>query len=914
MSKWNYHVISNTHWDREWRYPFQTYRMDLVDMMDRLLHILEKDNRYHSYLLDSQTVILEDYLEIRPENEEKIKEFVKEGRIQIGPWYTLPDEWGCPGEALVRNLLIGHKVAKQFGKVMKVGYTPFSNGQISQMPQLYRGFDINSCFFYRGIGKHIAPSDFIWEGPDGSQLFGFRFGDYARYNYYYLVYRPCLVGRSLREREYEWTPEELPYHVAVEQSQDRQYRWLNQQLKVHEENLPEALQKVFKETSKEAQTKQLLYMMGHDHSFPASEECDLIESAQKFLDDSREKILHSDLEQYMEAFEKEADNLPVITGEMRHTLKEGLWTTLMANILSSRLYLKQMNCRVNTKVLHESEPLAALAWLTGAEYPARYFELAWKKLLINQAHDAIGGCSVDRVHDEMIPRWTEVDSLSDEICRRSMAHILKTIDGSAIDPSHYQLTVFNSLTFNRNEGAECIIDIPVRDGKSNAFSVETAEGEPVPYQILHQEEYQATIEGGYELSLPFTVQRFRTRLYLEDIPSLGYKTYAIKPSDSQPEVPGDLVKTSREMENEFYQVKVNPDGTLWLREKATGRTFDRLCYLEDTAEFGDPWNRISVKNEEPVYSYNCEEPRVSIEHRGPLQGTLRIDLDFYVPAQKRAENKRTPQTVALPVTIFVTLLEHSPTLDIQIELENRAKDHRLRVLFPSGIKNAERSFAEGQFDVLSRPIEVPPAEDWIEPPYPTHPMWNFVDMSDGEEGFAVINDGLTEYEVIDDTLRTVAITLLRAFGKFTFERPTPKAQCPGKHVYNFSLYPHSGYWHQTDIFQVKEKKLVPLQAIESAPTKGTEETTRSLLSFASDNVVCSAIKQSEDGNTLLVRLFNPHSSSQKDTLKSFYPLQEAQLLSLEEKPLKKLAIKNQKEVALEFSPKKILTVALKIKK
>ena len=217
-TKYSCHVISNTHWDREWRYPFQSYRMDLVVMMDRLLDILEQQPGYRAFFLDSQTSLLEDYLEIRPENRRRIKAQVQADRLQIGPWYTLPDMWGCPGEALVRNLLMGHKVASRFGRVTKVGYTPFSNGQISQVPQLYRGFGLDSIMFYRGIGKHLAKSEFVWEGPDSSRVFGFRFGDYARYNYYYLLYRPGLLGRTIRDRDYNWDPDEVPYRVANEQS------------------------------------------------------------------------------------------------------------------------------------------------------------------------------------------------------------------------------------------------------------------------------------------------------------------------------------------------------------------------------------------------------------------------------------------------------------------------------------------------------------------------------------------------------------------------------------------------------------------------------------------------------------------------------------------------------------------------
>jgi hypothetical protein len=254
-------------------------------------------------------VILEDYLEIRPENKKRIAQLVKADRLQIGPWYTLPDEWGCPGEALIRNLLMGGRVAKNFGPVTRVGYTPFSNGQISQLPQIYNGFGIDSCFFYRGVGKHAAKPEFFWESPDGSRVFGFRFGAYARYNYYYLVYRPGLLGRLTKDRDYTWNPEEIPFHVAVETANERPYGWMNQKLFVHEENLARALSDARQFTTPDVSTPHLLFMMGHDHSFAAKEEVDLIAALQKHLDPEKEELLHDSLNDYMDAFRKAAPDL-----------------------------------------------------------------------------------------------------------------------------------------------------------------------------------------------------------------------------------------------------------------------------------------------------------------------------------------------------------------------------------------------------------------------------------------------------------------------------------------------------------------------------------------------------------------------------------------------------------------------------
>jgi alpha-mannosidase len=909
MTNLRCHVISNTHWDREWRYPFQAYRMDLVDMMDRLLDVMEKRPDYRAFYLDSQTVILDDYLEIRPGAESRIRKVVEEGRLEIGPWYTLPDMWGCPGEALVRNLLMGHRAAKRFGKVVKTGYTPFSNGQISQLPQIYAGFGIDSCMFYRGIAKHVAKSEFVWKAPDGSRVFGFRFGDYARYNYYYLLYRPGLLSRTIRDRDYVWTPGEVPYHVAAEQAQDRQYGYINQKLVVDEGKLDEAIADARKFTAADATTSQLLYMMGHDHSFGAEEELDLINAIQKRLAGSGEEVIHGSLTDYMEAFRSEAADLQVLRGEMRHTLKEGLWTTLMALILSCRTYLKQQNARVSAKVLGGAEPLAAMAWMTGSAYPAPFLDEAWKRLLINQAHDAVGGCSVDRVHEEMQARWGEVETLSDEICRRSMRDVAARVDGSAIAPADTQLTVFNPLPYDRSGVADFIIDIPT-DDKAATFALERADGTPVPLQIVARESYTATIEGGYELNMPFPVQRFRTCVLLDDVPATGYEALAVRTGMAPDIAPGAIALSDRELENEYLHVAVNDNGTLRLTDKVSGRIMDKLGYFEDTAEFGDPWSRAVPRGDRPIRSLRARAKSEVLENGG-LRGALKVSLELSLPAGKGEDGKRSAARVKIPVSMIVGLKKNSKAVEVTVHLENRAENHRLRIMFPTGIAKAKSSFAEGQFDVLERPIKLPDATGWKEPPYPTNPMWTFVDISDGRDGFSVVNDGLIEYEAVNDRARTVAITLLRAFGTFTFGRPTPGSQCLGEHCYRFLLFPHAGYWSESQVFEESRRLTVPLQAIQSAPTQGQLPCRASLLRLTGGQAVFSGMKQSEDGKSLILRFWNPLDHEQAVRVESGMMLLKCSLVTLEEKPVGELAVALEgRAVDITVPAKKIMTVGL----
>lgn len=909
--KWHCHVISNTHWDREWRYPFQAYRMDLVDMMDRLLDLLERRAEYRAFYLDSQTVILEDYLEIRPENAERVRRLVEKDRLQIGPWYTLPDMWACPGEALVRNLLRGHRVAKQFGRVQKIGYTPFSNGQISQLPQLYTGFGIDHCLFYRGVGKHVAKSEFVWRGADGTEILGFRFGDYARYNYYYLLYRPGLLGRTVRDREYHWNPEEIPFHVAVDQSQDRQYGYGNMKLSVRNEMLDQALDDALRYTAADATTSQLLYMMGHDHSFAAEEELNLLDALAKRCEEREEEVFHSTFGQYLDAFRKEARDLQVLEGEMRHTLKEGLWTNLMALILSCRTYLKQQNARTCAQVLYGSEPLAAMASITGSPYPAAFFDEIWKRLLVNQAHDAVGGCSVDRVHVEMQARWGEVETISDEICRRAMRDVALRIDGSSIPPSDLQLTVFNPLPYQRDIMSEFIIDLPTDDPHA-LFCVDRADGKPVPLQIVSHESYTATIESGYELTMTFPVQRFRTRLALDAIPAYGYEALRIRPS-SKPcgcDAP-DIVRNETTLENELLRIELQSDGTFTLIDKRSDRRYEKLGVLEDTAEFGDPWNRVVPDDDKPLYSTTKCSATPRIVERGPLYGAIELRYDFSVPKGEDPRGRRTREKVKLPVAVRVGLERGSACARVELRLTNTAENHRLRILFPSGIREAQFSTADGQFDVLQRPITLPDSTGWKEPPYPTHPMWNWVEVNNGTRGFAVINDGLIEYEVMDDAERTIAVTLLRAFGTFVFGRPTPGSQCLGDHLYRFIIYPHDGTWESAKVFEHVRALVAPVQAILSAPTRGQLPRQASFISLEGDQLIFSALKQAEDGRGFVVRFWNPTSEPQKATLRFGVPIARAERLTLEELTEEPISVEEGgRRIELEVATKKIVTLRL----
>ena len=122
------HVIAHTHWDFEWYFTRQQARVQFAYHMAEVLQALA-DNQLDSYLLDGQLAIVDDYLQTNPDKRAAMMRFVKARRLFIGPWYTQIDEMVTSGEAIVRNLQLGHKLAADLDGVMKVGYLPDSFGQ-----------------------------------------------------------------------------------------------------------------------------------------------------------------------------------------------------------------------------------------------------------------------------------------------------------------------------------------------------------------------------------------------------------------------------------------------------------------------------------------------------------------------------------------------------------------------------------------------------------------------------------------------------------------------------------------------------------------------------------------------------------------------------------------------------------------
>jgi alpha-mannosidase len=272
-----YHIVSHSHWDREWYKSFEQFRAMLVDMIDDLLDLLRRDGEFRHFTLDGQTVVLEDYLAVRPGKREKIRRLVGEGRIVTGPWYVLPDEFLVSGESTVRNLMTGTRMAASFGKTMTVGYIPDSFGHIAMMPAILRGFGIGTALVYRGFGGEPGEqtSEYWWKAPDGTRallIHLFRHGYSA--GYFHQETDPQIIARFAPLKE---------------------------------------------ELDRRATTSHRLLMNGGDHHWPDPNIPATLALLRKSFEGTFE---HSTVERYADAVREEIEGnskveIPVVEGELR---------------------------------------------------------------------------------------------------------------------------------------------------------------------------------------------------------------------------------------------------------------------------------------------------------------------------------------------------------------------------------------------------------------------------------------------------------------------------------------------------------------------------------------------------------------------------------------------------------------------
>jgi hypothetical protein len=768
------HYVLSTHWDREWYQPFQDYRYRLVQLLDRVLEGWQREDLCGPFQTDGQAVVLEDYLEVRPERANQVEQLVREGRFVVGPWYVLPDEFLVSGESLIRNLRLGRSIARRFGGVpSSAGFMCDMFGHNSQIPQIFAGFGIQGGFLWRGLNQ-VDEHLFRWRGADGTELPCYRFGQIGYCSY-------AVQVRGANPSEPRPTQAEMEARLAA----------------------------FLAEEDEKTKVGPLLLFDGGDHMEWDPTAYTVL--ARHFNQaDEKYQIVHSSLEAYLDELVAERKQIgPVVSGELR---EPGLYTGgideqwLIPGVTSSRVRIKQANARCQSLLCQWAEPLSAFASAAlELPYPQGYLDVAWRWLLQNHPHDSICGCSIDIVHEDMMYRFHQAEQIASRLKIEAARRLAASVAG-AVGVNELRVVVFNPLPLPFEGTADLDLEIPndwptAHESMGNfepepSFHLYRDDGHEVPYQRTGQALGQSRFRAqDWVFPQGFSVNVVSVSLPLQ-IPALGYVTLTLRPGSSAVKVrhplPGRLANSERSMENEFLAVEFEPNGTFSITDKRSMQVYERLLTFEDRADIGDGWNYGPSANDQAFYS-STSRASLALVSSGPFRATFRLRTVMEVPSDFQfGPMNRSTEFRGMVIDSLVTLRAGADWVEVETIVHNDVQDHRLRVLFPSGTA-ADTCLMDTPFDVVERPVALR-ADNfrYRELEVEERPQQSFTAVSDPRRGLAVVSSGLLEAAVQDLPERPIALTLFRATRKTVMTNGEPGGQVQGELCFRYWIVPFTG--------------------------------------------------------------------------------------------------------------------------
>ncbi len=818
-------IVSHTHWDREWYRTFQAFRARLVDTIDRVLELIERDPGF-CFLLDGQTVVLEDYLEIRPERRAALTAACRAGRIAIGPWYVQPDSLLPSGEAHVRNLLEGRRTGAQVGPVSTVAYTPDSFGHPAQFPQLLAGFGLEPFVYWRGNGDEIdtLPAEYVWEAPDGSTVLAHHLGE----GYFAACGLPA-------------DPDAAAHFLAG----------------------------VARTLAARTRNDCVLLMNGIDHALPDAHVGAVAEILARTTGWTVQRGL---LEDFARAVSRAA---PRFRGE----LTGARVANLLAGVWSTRLPLKLRNRRAETLLEGWAEPWCALAAIFGTPDERPALRLAWRALLQNQAHDSICGCSQDRVHEQMQARY----DTAEELATQTTARVLERSAGLGLErrtpaAEPFEIAVFNPSPHRRTD----VVRLPLDPATWFEFRGDTAREMSLHPWVLASLTQGFTIDGHParliadhtpgRLQLTPEASPLSVEFVAADVPAFGWRRCTLASSPAHPDQEDD----GREIACGDLQVRVADDGRFELRT-STG-VYTELCGIEDLGDRGDTYDFDPVRA--GVVTLEQAEVRRRVHPSGIRHLTVR--RTFCVPAALAPDRlRRSEQRVSLVIETEARLAPGVGRIDVRVCVDNCAKDHRLRLLFPTG-RPTTAFEATTTFDIVERQTTPRAATGWVHPPPSTFVQHGFVSAN----GLTVGAPGLPDAEVTPDGV--IAITLVRAVGWLArmdlTTRPQPAgpviptagAQCQERIEANLALFVGQ------DARAMRDAEL-GLRAVAAGKVP-LVPANRPLITIEPREILLTALKPAEEGPGIVLRLLNPTDAALAARIQVAFPVSSVEAVRLDERP------------------------------
>lgn len=836
--KYDFPIIPHTHWDREWYFTTSRSKIYSLNHFKEIFDVLENNKNFSHFLLDAQLSIIDDYLEFHPYDENRIKKLVTEGKLIIGPWYTQTDQMVISGESIIRNLYYGIERAKDFGAYMKTGYMPDSFGQSAQMPQLLNGFNIKYNTFKRGLGdSHYPKNEFYWESPDGSRVFNMYLDRYG--NFVYFTSEADSLNNLMTKLKEETNRRSLIGTLTLYNGEDQ---------RPVRKNLPEIVEK--------------LNELNPDSNFYIST-----------------------IDNVMEKAENNGFHYDTVKGEMT----SGQFSRVHKSIYSTRADLKIKNNKNENLIVNISEPLSSIAYKSGFEYENRVFEQAWKLMAENAAHDSIGMCNSDETNNSIEYRNDTVKSLMDNLNDLKMREI-----GSAIpEKDIFQFQVYNFLPYRRSGVLKAEIFTPFTD-----IEIYDTDGTIYESKVLKSEKIEERIKNKMKSEVGFNTndnprwikenaEIYKTELliYLKDTLPLGYRTLFMRKKESADKV-YEYSTEVNEIENDLLNIRIQKNGSIIIKDKKNNLEKEGFLVFEDSGDAGDTYDYSEPYSDRILTSENSEIKILETE-KNSLLNKIKYSVKMNIPYNLTSREQKQDN---IQIEFFVTLSleKNSSLVKVDIEVENRAIEHRVRVLFKTGIESTE-SIADQQFGTIRRPVYLSEVENWREngwneKPRTIEPMQSFVSLANEYENVSIITDCVREYQITGEKFDTIALTLFRStpeMGKAELkDRPgrasgmanweTPDANLLKNLKFNFAIAIRKEEYSISKVSNISKEYLTPFYYYQAAEFKNVDifflmnkpeiqdvSFDYSIFSSENRNCILSTVKKAEKDDALIIRVYNP---------------------------------------------------------
>lgn len=844
------HVLTHTHWDREWYMSLEEFRGSLIIALDRIFDMLNDPKaQFNHFHMDGQYLMVEDYLEARPSMREMVANMNREGKITLGPFYSQPDVFLASGEALIRNLMLGMSLSSDMGGTSRVGYLPDTFGFIGQVPQLLRGVGIKTFVSGRFANKG---SEGRWQSPDGSIVL-----------YAFLANWYCHARKMLN----------APTNITRAQS--------------HLKTLKSSL------TRAGAKSKHLLAMSGCDHhmtSPKAGINIEIFNEAAKLIFNETQstgsplQLVQTNIDDYMDLLgedlvQKQA-NLPIVKGEVRERSVDSL-----INSASTKMSVKQKNFNIQALLEQWVEPLEAYGWaLNGRRYDSDRIWHAWKPVLQTHAHDSICSTSASSVIHDIVNRLSRSEQsayrLAADQAGQVIPAMITALERSAASTENLVL-LMNPTNTPRSEVVifTMLGSSPDIAGRYSKFRNLLVADSPVhPATLVTSTPVKESFylpNAGFRKKIQRASATYMARV---ELPPNGIALLQLISDNQVSQQRASVVEiesTILSLENEHLRVVVNTlDGSCSVEHLASGKTWSNVNKLVHSIEHGTSYRHVGSRGEKGMSETSATSHQESaafssIELKGKLGASA--------------------------VSITYVLFQGARRLEIETTIENADRDNYAVATFPArrngaNVNDSVEVAVDGVFEYVNR------TSMYHEGRY-VHQN-RFTSMYSAGSSITVANRGIPEYIAAHGSLKVTLIRGVNKIGdwivgplkddisqelrKMTFQYavipdvcqvtdPTCSADTEARNfvhpVGSFASWVGDAYRPERYI----DMDASPLSVVSSLAGNGRTEKSASLedkltlaplgskqiFDLKPAKLILSTVKKAESKDALVVRLYNP---------------------------------------------------------